>query len=163
MDTRPTQNQSARRTNEGPAKRTKANRVKRRARAEKAEVPIPAAARERTVEQRQRDLVASLLRIAEAQTHALEAREAPVPAAELKAAVDLLERLQRMRAAAGDGAGDPEESGRSLSELRDELFNHLCRIRRERGLDPVVPPELAAGRPLNEPASEPAAQQPPWQ
>jgi hypothetical protein len=117
--------------------RAKAVRRKRRA-AEEAKPAGPAATPERTADQRRRDLVALLLRVAEAQTRALEAREAPVPASELKAVVDLLERLQRMQAAGADHA--PEEEGRSLTELRDEFFRHLCRIRAERGIvDMSVP------------------------
>lgn len=143
MDREPTEAETARREAAKRASRGKAARRRRRAGADHAKAAAVVAEPQRTPEQRQAALIASLLRVAEAQTRALEARETPVPAAELKAAVDVLERLQRMQAAAAQSAGASQEDGRSLAELRDEFFNHLCRIRRERGLDPVVPPELA--------------------
>jgi hypothetical protein len=91
------------------------------------EVCAPPPERERAPEQRQRDLVASLLRIAETQTRALEAREAPVPASELKAAVDVLERLQRLDRARPEAppAAPPEHS---LDEVRAEFARRLIAL-----------------------------------
>jgi hypothetical protein len=63
-------------------------------------------------------------------------------------------RTQPARAPHEDahGSGEPR---RSLAELRDELYRHLVRIRRERGLD-GIPRELELGG-LDEPSESLAA------
>jgi hypothetical protein len=80
------------------AARAKAARKKRRARAKAPGAALrPAADSERAPQERRREVIASLWRVAEEQTRALEAsRGAPLPSSELKALVDVLERLERL-------------------------------------------------------------------
>ncbi len=96
---RPLKQESRSRANGiGAAARAKAARKRRRVRAEAcAAAALSAADAERASVERRRNVIASLWRIAEERTWAIEARGgAPLPSSELKALVDVLERLERL-------------------------------------------------------------------
>jgi hypothetical protein len=82
----------------GAAARAKAARKRRRERADAcAAARLAPADAERASVERRRNVIASLLRIAEERTWAIEARGGePLPSSELKALVDVLERLERL-------------------------------------------------------------------
>jgi hypothetical protein len=97
MDWKPEEARIAQREAGKSAARAKAAREKRRAQPAQANVGRPAANPEFASVERRREVIASLWRVAEEQTHALEGRRgAPVSSSELKALVDVLERLERM-------------------------------------------------------------------
>jgi hypothetical protein len=93
------QRQSERCSAERPAAGAKAARKNRRERAQPAQATLgrPAANPEPASVERRHEVIASLWRVAEEQTQALEGRRgAPIPSSELKALVDVLERLERL-------------------------------------------------------------------